>query len=75
MSRMRCLTVLAAAIPLTLSAAPRERQATPPSSNASQQAANASNAPKADSPADAWPILMQGATSGNFRDRSDAISA
>jgi len=75
MSSMRCLTVLAAVIALTLSAAPRERQATPPSANAKPQAANAPNAPKADSPADPWAILMQGATSGKFRDRSDAISA
>lgn len=75
MSSMRCLTVLAAAIPLTLSAAPRDRQATTPSASAKQQAANASNAPKADSPAGAWAMLMQGANSEKFRDRSDAISA
>jgi HEAT repeat protein len=75
MSSMRCLTVVAAVIPLTLSAAPRERQAATPSANAKPQAANAPNAPKAGSPDSAWAILMQGATSGKFRDRSDAISA
>jgi HEAT repeat protein len=42
---------------------------------AKQQTAQTAAASVAGSPASAWALLMQGYTSGKFRDRSDAISA
>ncbi len=42
--------------------------------SAKQQGGKTAAAP-ADSPSDAWALLMQGVASGKFRDRSDAVSA
>ena len=46
-----------------------------PPADSKQQAATAGNFPAKDSPQDAWALLMQGASSARFRDRSDALSA
>jgi HEAT repeat protein len=71
--------VIGATFPAASPARQGDAQKTAPTTSAKPAAAQApaksASAPAANSPADAWKLLMQGESSPKFRDRSDAVSA
>jgi HEAT repeat protein len=89
MSSIKHLAILTALTAFALPAAPRQSPTgndaqktgasatapAPPAAPTGDSGKQSAPASKPAAPQDAWAILMQGATSAKFRDRSDAISA